>query len=42
MNSTDTYTIFDPETKEYTFFSEPHGTSSHNDQISGHKTSVNR
>jgi exonuclease III len=40
MYLTDNYRIFHPKTKEYTFFSEPHGTLSKTDHIIGHKTSV--
>jgi hypothetical protein len=29
--------IFHPKTKEYTFFSAPHGTFSKTDHIIGHK-----
>jgi exonuclease III len=42
MDLTDTYRIFHPKTKEYTFFSAPHGTSSKFDHIIGHKTGLNR
>jgi hypothetical protein len=34
MGLTDIYTTFYPKTKEYTFFSAPHGTSSKTDQKS--------
>jgi hypothetical protein len=36
------YRTFYPETKECTFFSAPHGTSSKIDHIIGHKTDFNR
>ena len=36
------YRIFHPKTKEYTFFSAPHGTFSKTDHIIGHKTDLNR
>jgi len=32
----------EPKTKEYTFFSAPHGTYSKIDHIIGHKTGLNR
>jgi exonuclease III len=38
----DTYRTFHPKTKEYTFFSAPHGTFSKTDQIISHKTGLNR
>jgi exonuclease III len=38
----DTYRTFYPKTKEYTFFSAPHGTFSKIDHIIGHKTGLNR
>jgi exonuclease III len=41
MDLTDTYRIFHPQTKEYTFFSAPHGTFSKTDHIIGHKTGLN-
>ena len=34
---TDIYRTFHPKTKEYTFFSAPHGTFSKTDHIIGHK-----
>jgi len=37
MDLTDIYRIFHPKTKEYTFFSAPHGTFSKIDHIVGHK-----
>ena len=36
---TDIYRTFHPKTKEYTFFSAPHGTFSKTDHIIGHKYS---
>ena len=36
------YRIFHPKTKEYTFFSAPHGTFSKTDDIVAHKTGLNR
>ena len=41
MYLTDIYKTFYPTTKEYTFFSAPHGTFSKIDHI-GHKTGLNR
>jgi hypothetical protein len=41
MNLTDIYKTFHPKTKQYTFFSAPHGTSSKTDHIFAHKTSLN-
>jgi hypothetical protein len=40
MNLTDIYNTFHPKTKEYIFFSAPHGTFSKIDH--GHKTGLNR
>ena len=42
MDLTDSYRTFHPKTKEYTFFSAPHGTFSTVDHIIGHKTGLNR
>ena len=42
MDLTDIYRTFQPKTKEYTFFSAPHGTFSNTDYIIGHKTGLNR
>jgi exonuclease III len=42
MDLTDIYRIFNPKTKEYTFFSAPHGTFSKIDHIIGHKTGLYR
>jgi hypothetical protein len=39
---TDIYRIFHPKTKEYTYFSAPHGTFSKIDQVFGHKTGFNK
>jgi exonuclease III len=36
------YRTFYPKTKEYTFFSAPHGNFSKIDHILGHKTNLNR
>jgi exonuclease III len=36
------YRTFHPKTREYTFFSTPHGTFSKTDHIIRHKTSLNR
>jgi exonuclease III len=41
MDLTDIYRTFYPKTKEYTFFSAPHGTFSKNDHKIGHKTGLN-
>jgi hypothetical protein len=42
MDLTDIYRPFHPKTKEYTFFSKPHGTFSKIDHIIGHKTGLKR
>jgi exonuclease III len=42
MDLTDIYRAFHPKAKEYTFFSEPHGTFSKTDYIIGHKTDLHR
>jgi exonuclease III len=42
MDLTDIYRTFHPKTKEYIFFSAPHGTFSKTDHIIGHKTGLNR
>jgi exonuclease III len=42
MGLTDTYRTIYPKTKEYPFFSAPHGTFSQIDHIIGHKTTLNR
>jgi hypothetical protein len=42
MDLTYIYRTFYPKTKEYTFFSAPHGTFSNIDRIIGHKTGINR
>ena len=39
---TDIYKTFHPKTKEYTFFSAPHGTFSKIDHIIRHKMSLNQ
>jgi hypothetical protein len=41
MDLTDIYRTFHPKSKEYTF-SAPHGTFSETDNVSGHKTGLNR
>ena len=40
MDLTDSYRIFYPKTKRYTFFSVPHGTTSKIDHVIGHKTGI--
>ena len=42
LDLTDIYRTFYPKTKEYTFFSEPHGTFSKIDHIIGNKTDLNK
>jgi hypothetical protein len=42
MDLTNIYRTFHPKTKEYTFFSAPHGTFSKINHIPGHKTNVIR
>ena len=42
MSLTDIYRTFHPNTKEYTFFSEPHGTFSKICHILSHKSNANR
>jgi len=42
MDLKDTYRIFYPKTKGYTFFSSPHGMFSKIDDKIGHKTGLNR
>jgi exonuclease III len=42
MDLTDIYRTFYPKTKEYTFFSAPHGTFFKIDHIIVHKTGLNR
>jgi exonuclease III len=42
MNLTYIYRTFHPKTKEYTFFSAPHGTFSKVDHIICHKIGLNR
>ena len=41
MDLTDIYRTVHPKTKEYTFFSVPHGTFSKTDHIIGNKTGLN-
>jgi hypothetical protein len=42
MGLTDIYRAFHPKTKEYNFFSAPHGTFSKMDHKIGHKTGIDR
>ena len=42
MDLTNNYRTFYPKTKEYTFFSAPHGIFSKTDHIISHKTGLNR
>jgi hypothetical protein len=42
MDLRDIYRTFHPKTKEYNFFSVPHGTFSKTDHIIGHKITLNR
>ena len=42
MNLADIYRTFYPNTKEYTFFSAPHGTFSKIDHMLGNKENLNR
>jgi hypothetical protein len=42
MDLTYIYRTFHYNTKEYNFFSEPHGSFSKVECICGHKTSINR
>jgi exonuclease III len=42
MDLTDIYRTFYPKTKEYTFFSTPHGTFSKTDHKIDHNTGLNR
>jgi len=42
MDLTDIHRTFHPKTKEYTFFSAPHGTFSKIDHVISHKTGLNR
>jgi exonuclease III len=42
MDLTDIYRTFYPKTKEYNFFSAPHGTFSKINHIDGNKTGLNR
>jgi hypothetical protein len=41
MDLTDIYTAFHPKSKEYTFFSAPHGTFSKIEHMICHKSDVN-
>jgi hypothetical protein len=42
IDFTDIYRTFHPKSKEYTFFSAPHGTFSKIDYIVSHKSDLNR
>ena len=42
MELTDIYRTFQPNAKEYTFFSVPHGTISKNEHILSNKANINR
>jgi hypothetical protein len=42
MDLTNIYKTFYPKTKEYIFFSAPHGTFSKINHVIGHKTNLNR
>jgi hypothetical protein len=42
MDLTDIYRTFYSKTKGYTFFSAPHGSFSKSDDITGHRTGLNR
>jgi endonuclease/exonuclease/phosphatase family metal-dependent hydrolase len=42
MDLTDIYRTFHPKSKEYAFFSAPHGIFSKTDHIISHKTDLNR
>jgi hypothetical protein len=42
MDLIDSYRTFYPKTKDYTFFSASHGSSSKTDYIFGHKTGIHR
>ena len=42
IDLTDIYRTFHPKTKEFTFFSAPHGTFSKIDHITSHKTGFHR
>jgi hypothetical protein len=42
MDLTNIYRTLHPKSKEYIFFSAPHGTFSNIDHIIGHKTDFNR
>ena len=42
INLTDIYRTFHANTKEYTFFSTPHGTSSKSDHMLSDKANLNR
>jgi exonuclease III len=42
MNLTDTYRTFHPKSKEYIFFSVPHGSFSKIDRTMGHKSDLYR
>jgi exonuclease III len=42
MDLTNIYRTLHPKTKQYTFFSAPHGTFSKTDHIISHKTDLNK
>jgi hypothetical protein len=42
MNLVDMHRMLHAKTKEYIFFSEPHGSFPKMDHIAGHKASLNR
>ena len=42
MTQTDIYRKFHPNTKEYSFFPAPYGTSSKTDHILSHKANLNK
>ena len=42
IDLTDIYRTFHPNTKEYIFYSIPHGTLSKTDNVLGHKASLNK
>jgi exonuclease III len=42
MEMVDSYRVFHPTTRQYTFFSAAHGTFSKMNHILGHKASLNK
>jgi hypothetical protein len=42
MYLADIYRIFHPKTKEYNFFSAPHGTISNTGRVIGHRKGLNK